>query len=94
VNPGAGGAGGRAGGAQSGRLAAETPLSLKLPVAFFKELCGGIVSGSCVTPAADCGVGVYSHCLAGFNSPSSVISRGGQGHGSSGAQPSLTDPTL
>ena len=33
----------------------------------------GIMSGSCVTPAADCGVGV--HCLAGSNLPISVISR-------------------
>ena len=52
----------------------------------FWRSCGGIVS-SCVTPAADCGVGV--HCLAGSHSPSSVISRAvGKGHRSS------TDPTV
>jgi hypothetical protein len=38
----------------------------------FWRSCGGIDS-SCVTPAADCGVGV--HCLAGSNLPISVISR-------------------
>ena len=38
----------------------------------FWRSCGGIDS-SCVTPAADCGVGV--HCLAGSNSSISVISR-------------------
>ena len=38
----------------------------------FGRSCGGAVS-TCVTPAADCGVGV--HCLAGSNSPISVISR-------------------
>ena len=52
----------------------------------FWRSCGGIDS-SCVTPAADCGVGV--HCLAGSHSPSSVISRAvGKGHRSS------TDPTV
>ena len=49
--------------------------------------CRGVVS-TCVTPAADCGVGV--HCLAGSNSPSSVIGHAvGKGHGSS-----ITDPTV
>ena len=50
----------------------STPPQPAFVLGRFWRSCGGIDS-SCVTPAADCGVGV--HCLAGSNSSISVISR-------------------